>query len=61
MSEACGDRASEELMHAGSQAAALAADDDHFGIEDIGEPAQGVGDFSGELTELHGYALMVSH
>ena len=61
MGQVSGDRATEELVHAGPQAAAPAADDDHFGLQDLGESAERVGDIAGKFTKLHRYALLTSY
>ena len=61
MSQVSRDRATEELMHAGPHAAAPAADDDHFGIQDLGKSAEGVRNITSQLTKLHGYALLVGY
>jgi hypothetical protein len=55
------DRAAKEVMHGGSHAAAPAADDDHFRIEDLGESPKGMCDIPGQLTELHTDAFLVGY
>ena len=54
-----GNRAAEKLMHGGSQAAAPAADDDHFCIEDRREPPKGMCDIPCQLAEFNAYAFLV--
>jgi hypothetical protein len=54
-----GDRTAEELVHGGSQAAAPATDDDHFGIEDRCKPSKGMCDVPCQLAEFDAYAFLV--
>jgi len=54
-----GDRAAQEVMHGGSQAATPAADDDHFRIENLSEPAERMCDIPCQLAELNAYAFLV--
>jgi hypothetical protein len=53
-------RATKELVHAGSKTAAAATYDDHFRIEDLGEPPQGMGNVPSQFTELNIDALSPS-
>ena len=60
MSQVSCDRATEELMHARPHTPTPAANDDHFGIQDVSQSAEGMGNITGELTKLHTYALLIS-
>jgi hypothetical protein len=40
-------RATKQLLHAGSKTATAAAYDDHFRLEDLGEPPEGMSDVPG--------------
>jgi len=54
-----GDGAAKELMHAGSQATASAADNDHLRIQHLGESSKRMCDIPGQLAEFNAYAFLV--
>jgi hypothetical protein len=61
MGEVNSHRAAEELLHRGPDAPVAAADDDHFGVQEVGEPAQSMRDLARELPELDVYPLLLGY
>jgi hypothetical protein len=52
MGEVNSHRATEELLHRGPDAPVTAADHNHFGVQEVAEPAQSVRDFARELCAV---------
>jgi hypothetical protein len=61
MGEVNSHRAAEELLDCGPDAPVTAADHNHFGVQEVAEPAQSVRDFARELPELHLYPLLLGY